>query len=130
MINPSVVEGQIAGGAVQGIGGALLEDFVYDADGNPLTTTFLDYLLPTAADIPTLEYGHIETPGYTPATTRASAKAAPSGHRRRSPTPSTTPSPLWRACSKRPSAPHASWPPWRQSDAERHGGRQNPLHIR
>ena len=52
MINPSVVEGQIAGGAVQGIGGALLEDFVYDEQGNPLTTTFLDYLLPTAADVP------------------------------------------------------------------------------
>lgn len=66
MINPSVVEGQIAGGAVQGIGGALLEDFVYDPDGNPLTTTFLDYLLPTASDVPSLEYGHIETPASTP----------------------------------------------------------------
>ena len=66
MINPNIVEGQIAGGAVQGIGGALLEDFVYDEDGNPLTTTFLDYLLPTAADIPMIEYGHIETPASTP----------------------------------------------------------------
>ena len=66
MINPSVVEGQIAGGAVQGIGGALLEDFVYDEQGNPLTTTFLDYLVPTAADVPTIEYGHIETPASTP----------------------------------------------------------------
>ena len=66
MINPSVVEGQIAGGAVQGIGGALLEDFVYDEQGNPLTTTFLDYLLPTALDVPTIEYGHIETPASTP----------------------------------------------------------------
>lgn len=66
MINPSIVEGQIAGGAVQGIGGALLEEFVYDSDGNPLTTTFLDYLLPTAADVPDIEYGHIETPASTP----------------------------------------------------------------
>jgi carbon-monoxide dehydrogenase large subunit len=66
MINPSVVEGQIAGGAVQGIGGALLEDFVYDEQGNPLTTTFLDYLLPTAAEVPEIEYGHIETPASTP----------------------------------------------------------------
>jgi aerobic carbon-monoxide dehydrogenase large subunit len=66
MINPSIVEGQIAGGAVQGIGGALLEDFVYDGDGNPLTTTFLDYLLPTAADVPMIEYGHVETPASTP----------------------------------------------------------------
>jgi carbon-monoxide dehydrogenase large subunit len=61
MINPSIVEGQIAGGAVQGIGGALLEDFIYDDDGNPLTTTFMDYLLPTATDVPLIEYGHADT---------------------------------------------------------------------
>jgi carbon-monoxide dehydrogenase large subunit len=61
MINPNVVEGQIAGGVVQGIGGALLEHMVYDEDGNPLTTTFMDYLLPTAADVPTIEYGHVES---------------------------------------------------------------------
>ena len=61
MINPNVVEGQIAGGTVQGIGGALLEQFVYDEDGNPVTTTFMDYLLPTSTDVPEIEYGHIET---------------------------------------------------------------------
>jgi carbon-monoxide dehydrogenase large subunit len=66
MINPNVVEGQIAGGAVQGIGGALFEHLVYDEDGNPLTTTFMDYLLPTAAEIPLIEYGHIETPSPGP----------------------------------------------------------------
>jgi carbon-monoxide dehydrogenase large subunit len=66
MINPNVVEGQIAGGTVQGIGGALLEHMIYDDDGNPLSTTFLDYLLPTAADVPTIEYGHVETPGPLP----------------------------------------------------------------
>jgi carbon-monoxide dehydrogenase large subunit len=66
MINPAIVEGQIDGGAVQGIGGALLEDFVYDEHGNPLTSTFLDYLLPTASEIPTIEHGHIETPAATP----------------------------------------------------------------
>ncbi len=66
MINPSIVEGQIAGGAVQGIGGALLEDFVYDEHGNPLTSTFMDYLLPTATDVPEIEFGHIETPASTP----------------------------------------------------------------
>ena len=66
MINPNVVEGQIAGGTVQGIGGALLEHFVYDEDGNPITTTFMDYLLPTAADVPEIEYGHIETPSPGP----------------------------------------------------------------
>ncbi|MDO8389746.1 MAG: xanthine dehydrogenase family protein molybdopterin-binding subunit [Actinomycetota bacterium] len=61
MINPMVVEGQIAGGVVQGIGGVLFEHLVYDDEGNPLTTTFLDYLLPTAPEVPDIEIGHIET---------------------------------------------------------------------
>ncbi|MGX9788273.1 xanthine dehydrogenase family protein molybdopterin-binding subunit [Mycobacterium sp. MMS18-G62] len=63
MINPNVVEGQIAGGTVQGIGGALLEKMVYDDDGNPLSSTFVDYLLPTATEVPPIEYGHVEIPG-------------------------------------------------------------------
>jgi aerobic carbon-monoxide dehydrogenase large subunit len=63
MINPSVVEGQIAGGTVQGIGGALLENMAYDDDGNPLSSTFVDYLLPTATEVPPIEFGHIEIPG-------------------------------------------------------------------
>ena len=66
MINPNVVEGQIAGGTVQGIGGALLEELVHDEDGNPLATTFVDYLLPTSTEVPLIEYGHIETPGPGP----------------------------------------------------------------
>jgi carbon-monoxide dehydrogenase large subunit len=66
MINPDVVEGQIAGGVVQGIAGALLEHLVYDDDGNPLTTTFLDYLVPSAAEVPAIEFGHIETPSLGP----------------------------------------------------------------
>jgi aerobic carbon-monoxide dehydrogenase large subunit len=61
MINPMVVEGQISGGVVQGIGAVLHEQFVYDDSGNPLTTTLLDYLIPTAADVPILEIGHLET---------------------------------------------------------------------
>lgn len=61
MINPMVVEGQIAGGVVQGIGGVLFEHMVYDDDGNPLATTFLDYLLPSAPEIPDIEIGHVET---------------------------------------------------------------------
>ena len=63
MINPNVVEGQIAGGTVQGIGGALLENLAYDADGNPVASTFVDYLLPTATDVPAIEFGHVEIPG-------------------------------------------------------------------
>ncbi|MEX1006585.1 MAG: xanthine dehydrogenase family protein molybdopterin-binding subunit [Acidimicrobiia bacterium] len=66
MINPSVVEGQIAGGTVQGIGGVLYEHLAYDEQGNPVATTFMDYLLPTAAEVPVIEYGHIETPSPGP----------------------------------------------------------------
>jgi carbon-monoxide dehydrogenase large subunit len=67
MINPNVVEGQIAGGVVQGIGGALLEELAYDADGNPLATTFMDYLLPTATEVPVIEYAHVlDAPGPGP----------------------------------------------------------------
>ena len=66
MINPNVVEGQTAGGVVQGIGGVFYEHMRYDDAGNPTTTTFMDYLLPTAAEVPDLEYGHVVTPGLTP----------------------------------------------------------------
>jgi aerobic carbon-monoxide dehydrogenase large subunit len=61
MINPTVVDGQIFGGVVQGLGGALLEDFVYDEAGNPLTATFVDYLLPTTTEVPPIEVGHLDT---------------------------------------------------------------------
>ncbi|CAJ1502945.1 xanthine dehydrogenase family protein molybdopterin-binding subunit [[Mycobacterium] burgundiense] len=63
MINPNIVEGQVAGGTVQGIGGALLEHQAYDDAGNPLCSTFVDYLLPTATEVPNIEYGHVEIPG-------------------------------------------------------------------
>jgi carbon-monoxide dehydrogenase large subunit/6-hydroxypseudooxynicotine dehydrogenase subunit gamma len=54
-INPTLVEGQLVGGAAQGLGGALLEEFSYDESGQPLATTFIDYLEPTAAEIPRIE---------------------------------------------------------------------------
>jgi aerobic carbon-monoxide dehydrogenase large subunit len=66
MIDPAVVEGQIAGGVVQGIGGVLFEELAYDDDGNPVATTFMDYLLPTAPEIPEIEYVHVETPSPGP----------------------------------------------------------------
>jgi carbon-monoxide dehydrogenase large subunit len=66
MINPNIVEGQVAGGTVQGIGGALYEHLAYDEDGNPLATTFLDYLMPTIAEVPVIEHVHLETPGSGP----------------------------------------------------------------
>jgi carbon-monoxide dehydrogenase large subunit len=65
MINPQVVDGQIFGGVVQGIGGVLYEDMRYDADGNPVTTTFLDYLLPTTGETPKIEVGHLNTESTT-----------------------------------------------------------------
>ena len=54
-VNPMLVEGQIAGGAAQGIGAALLEEFVYDDAGQPLSVTFADYLMPTLAETPAIE---------------------------------------------------------------------------
>jgi carbon-monoxide dehydrogenase large subunit len=66
MINPMIVEGQVAGGVVQGLGGVLFEEFIYDDEGNPLTSTFLDYCIPTATEVPLIEYGHVETPAFTP----------------------------------------------------------------
>jgi carbon-monoxide dehydrogenase large subunit len=62
MINPLIVEGQVHGGVVQGIGSALLEEMIYDEAGQLLTTSYMDYLLPTASDVPRIEVRHIETP--------------------------------------------------------------------
>jgi carbon-monoxide dehydrogenase large subunit len=62
MINPTIVEGQLRGGIAQGIGGALLEELVYDEQGQLLTATFMDYLLPTATDVPPIDIVHLETP--------------------------------------------------------------------
>lgn len=66
LINPGVVEGQIAGGLAQAIGTVLLEHFHYDAQGNPTTATFKDYLLPTIFDVPDFEYLHLCTPSQSP----------------------------------------------------------------
>jgi aerobic carbon-monoxide dehydrogenase large subunit len=54
-INPMMIEGQIAGGAAQGIGGALFEEFTYDERGEPLSATFVDYLIMTSAEMPPVE---------------------------------------------------------------------------
>ncbi len=62
MINPSVVEGQIRGGVAQGIGSVLFERIVYDDSGQCTTSTFMDYLLPTAAEIPRIDIEHMEGP--------------------------------------------------------------------
>lgn len=62
IINPPIVDGQIVGGVAQGIGGALYEDLAFTDDGQPLSTTFMDYLLPCATDIPTITVEHFESP--------------------------------------------------------------------
>jgi aerobic carbon-monoxide dehydrogenase large subunit len=54
-INPNLVKGQISGGFAQGIGGALLEEFSFDANGQPLSASFMDYLLPTSEEVPDVE---------------------------------------------------------------------------
>jgi carbon-monoxide dehydrogenase large subunit len=61
LINPMIVDGQVAGGVTQGIANALFEEIVYDDSGNILTTSLLDYLPPTAGEIPTIEILHLET---------------------------------------------------------------------
>jgi aerobic carbon-monoxide dehydrogenase large subunit len=62
VINPLIVDGQIHGGSAQGIASALLEELRYSEDGQLLTASFMDYLLPTAWDVPTFEIRHMETP--------------------------------------------------------------------
>jgi 2-furoyl-CoA dehydrogenase large subunit len=62
LLNPLIVEGQVRGGFAHGVGAALFERIVYDEDGNLLTGTFMDYLCPTAADVPSLRMEHLETP--------------------------------------------------------------------
>jgi len=62
LVNPALVDGQVRGGVAQGIGGALWEHCVYDDTGQLLTTTLMDYAVPTAADLPPIDVHHLETP--------------------------------------------------------------------
>jgi carbon-monoxide dehydrogenase large subunit len=62
VLNPLLAEGQVHGGLAQGIAQALFEEFSYDADGTPLTATLADYLIPSAAELPSYETAHTETP--------------------------------------------------------------------
>ncbi len=62
LINPMVVNGQIYGGAAQGIGTALYEEMPYDSEGQPLASTLADYMLPGATEVPPVRILHMETP--------------------------------------------------------------------
>ncbi|HLF56650.1 MAG TPA: molybdopterin cofactor-binding domain-containing protein, partial [Thermoanaerobaculia bacterium] len=62
VLNPTLVEGQVHGGVAQGIGNAFYEQLVFDDAGQLLNGSFMDFLLPTALDVPPIEVGHCETP--------------------------------------------------------------------
>jgi len=62
VINPLIVDGQVRGGVAQGIGAALYEEVVYDENGQLLTGSLMDYLVPTAAELLLIEVHHVETP--------------------------------------------------------------------
>ena len=62
LINPMIVEGQVVGGIAQGLGAVLMEEIVYGSDGQVLTGTFLDYLIPSASEVPTVAITHLVTP--------------------------------------------------------------------
>jgi carbon-monoxide dehydrogenase large subunit len=61
IVNPRNAEGQIVGGVAQGLGGALMEELVYAPDGQPQSTSFLDYLMPGSLDVPDVEISHLES---------------------------------------------------------------------
>ena len=81
VVNPALVDGQIAGGVAQGIGGALGEYCVYDDAGQLVTASLMDYPLPTAADLPFIEVHHLETPA--PSIPGGFKGAGEAGHHRR-----------------------------------------------
>src|SRR5262249_35749410 len=62
VLNPLLVDGQVHGGVAQGIGNAFYEQLVYDDNGQLLNASFMDFLIPTALDVPRVEVGHEETP--------------------------------------------------------------------
>jgi aerobic carbon-monoxide dehydrogenase large subunit len=109
MVNPMLVEGQIRGGVVQGIGTALYEEIPYDEAGQPLAGTLADYLLPGAAELPAIKIGHLRTP--TPHTEygmKGMGEGGAVARPRRSPTRCVTRWPSSVPKSARPRLPHAA----------------------
>ena len=79
-INPQIVEGQVHGATAHAIGAALHEDFVYDEDGQLLTSNFYDYHVPHALDMPPLKTGAIESPSpFTPLGTKGMGEGGGGG---------------------------------------------------
>ncbi len=80
LINPEIVEGQIHGGVAQGIGGAIFEQMLYTADGQPRATSLADYLVPGPCEIPYLEVEHLESPSpVTPLGIKGAGEAGATG---------------------------------------------------
>jgi aerobic carbon-monoxide dehydrogenase large subunit len=79
-VNPRLVDGQLVGGAAQGVGGTLFEELAYDPSGQPLATSFMDYLMPTAAEVPPVDAVQLDLPHWDEATANPlHAKAAGEG---------------------------------------------------
>lgn len=78
-INPLTLEGQVRGAAAQGIGGALFEEFAYGSDGQPLATSFIDYAMPTAMEIPDVDVVLVELGESSPNSPLAGAKGGGEG---------------------------------------------------
>ncbi|MBT8446762.1 MAG: molybdopterin-dependent oxidoreductase, partial [Gammaproteobacteria bacterium] len=78
VINPQIVEGQVHGGLVQGLSNAMFEEFIYDENGQQLSTTMENYKLANAADVPNMEVLHADTPcEHTPLGTRGMGEGTP-----------------------------------------------------
>jgi CO/xanthine dehydrogenase Mo-binding subunit len=78
-INPMTLEGQMVGGAAQGIAGAMYEEFAYSEDGQPLSTSFMDYAMPTAAEMPPIDVLLLESAELSPDDPLAGAKGLGGG---------------------------------------------------
>lgn len=74
VINPVIVDGQVIGGMVHGLGGAVSEQIIFDATGQPLITSFLDYALPRASNVPQVEIMHMHTPSNNPEGVKGTAE--------------------------------------------------------
>ncbi len=90
IINPMIVDGQVHGGVAQGIGAALFEELVYDEDAQLLSASLVDYVIPSAPEVPTWTSCISRANPLSPAASAAWARAARSARRRRSPTRSRT----------------------------------------
>jgi len=102
VINPMIVEGQVHGGVAQGVGGALFEEMAYDEDGQLLSGTLMDYVVPRADDLPWIDCVHLEYPSpRNPLGAKGLGEGGAISPPAPSPTRSTTRWPRWACASPR-----------------------------